>query len=702
MSELLQSLVPSLWQSNIELSLLLLAVLIARLAIRKTTKIYNAYLLWLSIPVGILIAKAVSLIEFTEPPISVVNYAAQNYFVQPPTAVNDWTTLSIIWAAITIALILRLLKQHFLLRKELIKITVQGPSTYSAKYPVISVEKEDFSPAVYGFLKPKIYFPVHLYNELSDQQIKLIISHEEHHITQQHLWLNLLWDLAVCLMWFNPLIYISRQGFRHDQELFCDYLVLEKSAEHDHLPYGHALLATVSATHSVSLLCSWKTFDQLEERIMNIKQSTTLRTKLTTKIAIGIFATGIIAGTSIYAVSATEYDADPTLSQSRNDDGVIESIVRLDDNKSYIDNGGKRYVIEGGLKRPISEKENTEFSALLEKSKNNNKDSLTHSVDENGEKIIWRKGKTHFIEENGKRFIKENDSTRAMTEDEYKTFKDKIKQAKRGNEQYRKAFKNAKSKQKHAKKDVSQNAHIDRNTETIIRVDGKSYVEENGERYIVEDNIERPMNDKENSEFKAMLKKSKNRKKEVLWQNSDDNGKTTTWRNEEIEFIEENGKRFVSEDGKRRPMTKAEVKLFEERIELAKREGKQYRKKKARAKLKGEQTKLEASNQSKKALKEKQKVVADTRFEKYRLKARANALNEYEKEFERARQKVIAKQKKVTEAQQSGKLSEELAESMLENLLEKENELNQQSEHVRQKIEELDQKHTIEKLRRAI
>jgi len=705
-SELLQSLIESIWQSNIELSLLLLAVLFARLAIRKTTKIYNAYPLWLSIPVGMIFAKVASLIEFTEPPSSVLNYAAQNYIVQPPTSVNDWTALGIVWVLITTALLLRLLKQHILLRKELLQITVDGPRPFSAKYPVIGVDKSDFSPAVYGFFTPKIYFPIQLQNELTDQQIKLIIRHEEHHITQRHLWLNLLWDIAVCLMWFNPLIYISRQGFRQDQELYCDYLVLEKSTQHDHLSYGHALLATVSATHSVSLLCSWKTFDRLEERIMNITQSTNLTTKLTTKIAITLSVLGIVVCTSIYGVSATEYDKEPILSQSRDDSGNTESIMRIDEDKSYIEENGKRYVIEEGAQRPISDKEDSEFTALMKKSKNNNKDSLTHSIDENGEKITWRMGETHFVEENGQRFVKERGNTRSMTKAEHKAFKEKVKLSTHERKQHRKALEETKSKQKHTKADVSLSAEIDRNTETIFRKNGKSYIEENGERYIVENDIERPMSNKENSKFIAMVKESKNKKKDSLMQDTNENGKKITWRTQNIQYIEDNGKRFVVEDGHLRPMTAAEYRMLEERIELAKREGKQYRKKKAKAKQKREQAKVKARFQTKTAM-------TGERFETHRLKAKATALAQYEEEFERARQKVVAKQKEVIEAQKSGQLSTERAKRMLESLYEAETMLSQQTKHVQQKIiprkniienkiKELEHQQGIRELQRAI
>jgi len=83
-------------------------------------------------------------------------------------------------------------------------------------------------------------------------------------------YLSELWQFS---LWFNPLMYLARRCFRHDQELYCDHLTLKHSSNIDQESYGLDLLSTVAATDSVSLLCSWQSFNQLEERIMNIRTS---------------------------------------------------------------------------------------------------------------------------------------------------------------------------------------------------------------------------------------------------------------------------------------------------------------------------------------------------------------------------------------------------------------------------------------------
>jgi len=444
--------IKSLWLSNIELSLLLIAILIARLAIKKTARVYNSYLLWLSIPVGLMAASLAAKIEFTEAPIITVNLAVNSYILEPQNSFNSWALIGTLWACVAFLLLGRLARQHWLLRKKLKDISEPTGIAVVSRYPIIGISEADFSPAVYGFLTPKIYFPNLLAKELDKQQIELIIRHEEQHIKQQHLWLNLLWDIAVCVFWFNPLLYISRQSFRHDQELHCDYLVLNDSTQHDHQSYGHALLSTVSATHSVSLLCSWKAFNQLEERIMNIKQSTTLRAKFTSKLLLSICSVTIITASSIYAVSASDYSKDVKIQSSIKDNGDTSYIIDFG-GKRYVDENGQRYVLEGekgsDKKRAITAQEDADFTERLEKSKKEpGKDSLTHTIRDGDEEIIWRTDEISYIEKNGKRFVEENGTTRFMTKKEQKAFTAAIKQGQKDEVEYRKALKRAKAKHK--------------------------------------------------------------------------------------------------------------------------------------------------------------------------------------------------------------------------------------------------------------
>lgn len=357
------------WQFNLDLSVIVLTVLVVRFFIRKTTKSYNSYLLWLAIPAGFLVAKVIASIDFSSASSSYIGQAVAAMIVKPVETLQNYWWLGAIWLGGSTILLLHLLKQHLKLRANLKLITrptvelMNYGSLKTHKYSVIAVKHNDMSPAVYGFFKPRIYFPTHVAKHLTQQQMQLIIEHEEQHIKQKHLWLNLLWDILVCIGWFNPLLYIARKNFRHDQELFCDYLVLNNSDKSSSKAYGHALLSTVSATHSVSLLCSWKVFNQLEERIMNITKPINRKGKLSLTLGAAL----VLSCSAIYAANK---DLKQNISIHETVDivdGKEKHMVKYSEKEGvyFIKEDDKYFVNENGEKRVMTPMERDKFEQKL-------------------------------------------------------------------------------------------------------------------------------------------------------------------------------------------------------------------------------------------------------------------------------------------------------------------------------------------------
>lgn len=361
----------TLWHFNIDISVIIITVLLARMLVRRTTKNYNAYALWLAIPLGYFIAQLVSQLNFTTDTYIAVQGAVNTLVVRPVEAMNNYSLLIWTWGIVTLILLLRLVWQHIQLRQELKRLQVAEYKAFpDAKYQVVAIEHKDMSPAVYGFFKPRIYFPTHLAQTLSYQQQQLIIEHEQHHIKQKHLWLNLAWDLLVCFAWFNPLVYFARKNFRHDQELYCDYLVLNKTDKHAKKAYGHALLSTISATHSVSLLCSWKAFNQLEERIMNISKPLSKKGKL----ALTLSACFVVAFSGAYATIAkseaeTRVEKEVEIRKTKSTDGSGSKSIQatiVENGITYKNDNGVYTIEENGQTRSMTNGEIVEFEKRLE------------------------------------------------------------------------------------------------------------------------------------------------------------------------------------------------------------------------------------------------------------------------------------------------------------------------------------------------
>ncbi len=94
------------------------------------------------------------------------------------------------------------------------------------------------SPFVFGVIKPKIYLPI----QMKEQDMALVIAHENAHIRRKdHLW-KPLGFLILTLHWFNPLLWLGYVLLCRDIELACDEKVIKELDTEQKADYSQALL----------------------------------------------------------------------------------------------------------------------------------------------------------------------------------------------------------------------------------------------------------------------------------------------------------------------------------------------------------------------------------------------------------------------------------------------------------------------------
>ena len=99
------------------------------------------------------------------------------------------------------------------------------------------------TPFVMGVLSPKIYLPW----DTPQEERRFIIAHERQHIHRgDPLW-KLLGYAALCVHWFNPLVWLAFFLGGKDMEMSCDEAVLNRLGEDIRADYSQALLRL--ATH---------------------------------------------------------------------------------------------------------------------------------------------------------------------------------------------------------------------------------------------------------------------------------------------------------------------------------------------------------------------------------------------------------------------------------------------------------------------
>lgn len=99
-------------------------------------------------------------------------------------------------------------------------------------------------PMLIGSWQPRIYLPQALLAQMAGRENDtcLILHHELVHYKRKDIWYKWLFQAALCVHWFNPLVYVFSHKFNLDCELACDETVLKFLSEEGRRAYGNVLL----------------------------------------------------------------------------------------------------------------------------------------------------------------------------------------------------------------------------------------------------------------------------------------------------------------------------------------------------------------------------------------------------------------------------------------------------------------------------
>ena len=104
------------------------------------------------------------------------------------------------------------------------------------------------SPFVMGFVRPKIYLP----SALPEQERGYIILHEQHHIRRLDHVIKALAFAALCIHWFNPLVWLAFVLSSKDMEMSCDEAVVRQLGEEIRADYSASLLSLATGRRIIA------------------------------------------------------------------------------------------------------------------------------------------------------------------------------------------------------------------------------------------------------------------------------------------------------------------------------------------------------------------------------------------------------------------------------------------------------------------
>lgn len=116
-------------------------------------------------------------------------------------------------------------------RKKLISLAAIGDKDLKFLQKIrFQISDRTATPVTYGWIHPAVIFPKGLSLE-EEKAVRFCLQHELVHIRNSDNLKKLLMHLALCIHWFNPLVWVMYLLFNRDLELMCDETVVRRSGE---------------------------------------------------------------------------------------------------------------------------------------------------------------------------------------------------------------------------------------------------------------------------------------------------------------------------------------------------------------------------------------------------------------------------------------------------------------------------------------
>lgn len=205
----------------------------------------------------------------------------------------------------------------------------------------LSVNSLVSSPLLVGFLHPRIILPS---ASLSDSDFRYTIMHELTHYRRKDMFYKWLVQLAVCVHWFHPLVYLMEREINRACELSCDEAVIKMLDMQGRRAYGDTLLNAMgtggSYRDSLASITLNESKELLKERldaVMGFQKKSGLAIIMTAILTIVIVLGASFSG--VYAAGSNSSDKQPE-SVSKGHDGASENIsdVNYETDSLQIDN----------------------------------------------------------------------------------------------------------------------------------------------------------------------------------------------------------------------------------------------------------------------------------------------------------------------------------------------------------------------------
>ena len=207
------------------------------------------------------------------------------------------------------------------------------------------------APLSYGVIRPVILMPKNT-EWKNIYQLRYVLEHEYVHIRRLDMLTKLIMIAAVCIHWFNPLVWVMYILFNRDLELSCDETVVRRFGMDIKSVYATALISMEEKKSGLTPLCNSFSKNAIEERIRAI-----MKIKKTSKFAVMISAVLVICVTGGLATSASSLEKKTETAQENGETTVALNEVNIREDESLSSSDVEWWTAEEYAKWLDEEKE---------------------------------------------------------------------------------------------------------------------------------------------------------------------------------------------------------------------------------------------------------------------------------------------------------------------------------------------------------
>ena len=257
---------------TIDISILICLIFIIKLIAAKKLPAWWHYSLWI-----ILLLRMIIPWEFENPlnipnvvPVSIDESLFESVLIEEEFIVSKFTTetssnsqgwhvqvdyaLLFLWLACAIIFGMYILfknikfwntikKEPLLKEKKVLNLLEECKNRMKSHTPLkITITDKVKSPALFGYIRPRLLLPVGVLEKLDDAELSYIFMHELGHLKHHDIGVSWIITFLQVFQWFNPFVWLAFYQMRIDQESACDASVLSRIKHNQTIDYASTII----------------------------------------------------------------------------------------------------------------------------------------------------------------------------------------------------------------------------------------------------------------------------------------------------------------------------------------------------------------------------------------------------------------------------------------------------------------------------